>query len=120
MREPVIVGKLYVVQYPFVLEKVNLPDDDGGFSTVDRYRPGVSMESDGPYGLSEYSADGMGQRLLTVVDIHKPGRFHTRIFYTQKWKDPSGNLFGKATLRITTTQGFNRLLGEYRYPFYLD
>ena len=33
--------------------------------------------------------------LLTVVDIHKPGRFPTRVFYTRQWKDPTAKFSAK-------------------------
>jgi hypothetical protein len=45
-----------------------------------------------------------GRQILTVVDIYKPGRFPTRVFYTMKWVTPDG----KGGLKMTTVDAFRR------------
>ena len=86
---------------------------------VKSWRPGVEWEQDDEYAAHGV-AEALGEMLLTVVDIHKPGRFPTRVFYTRQWKDPNGKVFGKAGLRITTLDAFRRRLRGYMHEFWLD
>jgi hypothetical protein len=111
------IGKTYEVAYPFVLEEVDLPPDDpeGGMRSVKSWRPGVGFIHSDPNCDADSYADAFGQMLLTVVDVHKPGKYPARVFYTRKWRDPKGREFGKAGLRITTTPAFKRLLAGYRH-----
>lgn len=120
MSAPVEIGKTYSVRYPFVLEDVDLPPDDPEatqMATVKSWRPGVEWEQDewGTYGVAE----AIGEMLLTVIDVHKPGRFPTRVFYTRQWKDPNGRVFGKHGLRITTLDAFKRRMRGYMHNYYL-
>ena len=122
MKIEVETGKTYSVRYPFVLEDVELPPDDQEatqMAMVKSWRPGVDWEQADEY-RADAVAEGMGEMLLTVIDIHKPGRFPTRVFYTRQWKDPSGRVFGKGGLRITTVDAFRRLMSGYRHEFWLD
>ena len=122
MKQQIETGKTYSVRYPFVLEDVELPPDDPEATQpaiVKSWRPGVEWERDDD-GSAEAVAEAMGEMLLTVIDVHKPGRFPTRVFYTRQWKDPTGRVFGKAGLRITTIDAFRRRMSCYMHEFWLD
>lgn len=108
-------GVTFDVRFPFVRETVDL----GGPATVDGWRPGVRFElRDPPYGdESESMADGEGFMRLTVVSIHKPGRFPTRVFYTRQFTGPDGKTFGKGALRIKTLDAFRRIARAYQHPY---
>ena len=115
-------GRTYAVPFPFVLEDVEIPPDDPEATAlvkVKSWRPGIEWDTDN-YGNSEACADALGEMLLTVVDIHKPGRFPSRVFYTRQWKDPKGRVFGKGGLRITTLEAFRRRATGYRHEVYID
>ena len=124
MKLKVEIGKTYSVRYPFVLEDVELPPDDP--EALDNtpvmtksWRPGVEFEQDDggdAYGVAE----AVGEMLLTVIDVHKPGRFPTRVFYTRQWKDPNGRVFGNGGLRITTLDAFRRRMRGYMHEYWLD
>jgi hypothetical protein len=117
----VTAGDVFCVRFPFVRETVDLPDDDPegvGFVRVQSWKPGVRFEALPPYGEdSESVADAEGQMVLTVVDVHRPGRFPTRVFFTRAWVDPDGKTFGKGALRITTMQAFKRRAGSYQHEY---
>lgn len=116
------LGKTYQVPYPFVREEVELSPTDPEAThpnIVRSWRPGVDMERD-EFGATYGSAEAMGEMLLTVIDVHKPGKFPTRVFYTRQWRDPSGRVFGKSGLSITTLASFRGRLRGYRHPFWLD
>jgi hypothetical protein len=115
MKQQIAVAETYSVEYPFVRETVELFDYDGPTKT-ETWRPGVRHEPDGFDGAISV-ADAHGEMLLTVESIHRPGRFPERIFYTRQWKDPDGKLFGKGSLRITTTVAFRRMLAGYRHDY---
>lgn len=85
--------------------------------TVQSWRPGVRWVQ--VYDDSEAEAEGIGAMLLTVIDVHKPGRFPARVFFTRQWRDPDGKVFGKGGLRITTVPAFLRRTKGYMHEFEL-
>lgn len=122
MKLEVETGKTYSVRYPFVLEDVELPPDDPEATQpamVKSWRPGVEWEQEDE-GQAYGVAEAVGEMLLTVIDVHKPGRFPTRVFYTRQWKDPNGRVFGKGGLRITTLDAFRRRMRGYMHEYWLD
>lgn len=113
-------GTAFEVTYPYFREMVCLPPDDPeatSMAEVESWRPGVRWVQ--VYDDSEAEADGIGAMLLTVVDVHKPGRFPARVFFTRQWRDPDGKVFGKAGLRITTVPAFLRRTKGYMHEFKL-
>lgn len=91
-------------------------DPEGGVR--ESWKPGVEWV--GVYPDSERAeADAMGSIALTVVSVHKPGRYPERVFYVQRWVAPNGRVFGKPKLRVTTTAAFLRRSRGYRYADYI-
>jgi len=84
-----------------------------------RWVPKTRIENIGEpgYGDVEFYADGIGKRVIEVIDVHKPGRFQTRVFYRQTWIDPEGKSFGKNSLRIEGIASFESRLRGWRYRF---
>ena len=118
---PLIEGSEHAVAYPFILESVDIFEDDGegGARPVKSFswRPGTNMEPNGSGEEYYQTAHGMGSQILTVVSTHKPGKYPERVFFTRQWRDPTGKIFGKAKLRVTTSAAFRALLRGFRYPF---
>lgn len=108
-------GDSFVNVYPFVKGKFESFDENGPFQK-DTWNPGTTYEYVYP-DESAAIADGEGMQVLNVIDVHKPGRFPTRVFYTMEWVDPDGNRFGKSRLRICTLEKFQRLLAGYRFHY---
>ncbi|MFZ5621139.1 MAG: hypothetical protein ACOY5W_08980 [Pseudomonadota bacterium] len=119
MEQQITVGETYSVRYPFVREKVELFGEDGPYETMS-WRPGAEWEQEDEYRDAVACADAFGEMLLTVVSLHKPGRFPTRAFYTRQWKDPDGRVFGKGGLRISTAEKFRRISKGYRHEVWVD
>ena len=92
-------GQTYHVRYPFIRDE------------IDAWKPGCQAGTG--------YADAEGQMVLTVVSVHKPGKYPERVFYTRSWIDPAGGCFGKRGLRMTTTEAFKRLASGYRHPYEL-
>ena len=109
-------GQEYRVNYPFCLEVYTGPDMFGEIVFEESWRPGVRMEAISPEDF-EPVADGEGQMIITVVDVHKPGRYPERVFFTRKWKDPEGKIFGASKLHITTTPTFKRRIAGYYHEY---
>lgn len=109
------VGTTYEVRFPFVREVVNLFDEEGPYQD-ETWRPGVRHEPCAPDDF-EAVADGEGQMLMHVVDIHKPGRYPPRVFFTRRWRDPDGREFGRTCLRVMTEQTFKRRLRGYMHDY---
>ena len=111
------VGDIYRVVYPFIKEKVTLFDEDGP-SIEESWRPGTKPVMVYPDDSKEV-AEKEGKMILAVIDIHKPGHYPERVFYTRRWEDPDGKQFGKNNLRIISTSGFRNLL-KFRYEYEID
>lgn len=113
-------GQVFTVAHPFVREEVSLPPDDPdatGLNLVMSWRPGIRHEQTDQWGSSDTFAEGIGAQILTVVSVHRPGRYPARIFYTRQWRDPAGKLFGKPNLRIKAVSAFKTLVKGYRHGF---
>jgi hypothetical protein len=110
-------GHEYSCRYPFVVKTVMLRDEEGS-AEVESWCPGTievfRMPDD-----SDTIAHALGRMILTVVSVHRPGRYPERVFYTRQWEDPDGKVFGRNNLRVTTTGNFGRLIRGYRHPYAL-
>jgi len=106
-------GQVFEVKYPSVRDTYTEMDSDGP-CTATCWRPGVEFVSNGPRD-ADAVADGVGTQVLTVVSVHKPGKFPMRVFYTRKWRDPDGKEFGKNSLHVTVAANFTVLCQGYRY-----
>jgi hypothetical protein len=113
------IGQVFNHQYPFTRDEYYRWDGDDGKLTP-TWKPGVRFEDiSNAYngGDSEAVADAIGAQILTVIDIHKPGRFPVRVFYTVHWVTPDGKQFGKGRLRITTLDAFRRRARGFLHEF---
>ena len=110
------IGETYRVKYPFIMAEHTTVDLDGQPVCKECWRPGTRDEFVPP-DTGEAVADDEGAMLLTVVDIHKPGRYPERVFYTRKWEDPEGGAFGATKLHITTTPTFKRRATSFYYEY---
>jgi hypothetical protein len=112
-------GRIITVDFPFVLSTYREPywgPDDVNPEPVKCWKPGIEWEPAGP-GDCVAVARGMGKMVLTEVSRHKPSKYPERVFYTRRWIDPDGKVFGKPKLRITTASAFARMCNGYRQPF---
>ena len=113
-------GQEFVNQYPFV-RGTYVEFDEDGQNEVGTWNPGVRYEVAGCYGdEADVLSDGVGSQILTVVDVHKPGRYPTRVFYTVSWVTPDGRKFGKKKLRIATVEKFRRLSHGFHLHYVVD
>lgn len=116
MADVLEIGQAFNVPYPFLRVTVNLYDEDGPYK-AESWRPGTRPKLVTPDD-SEEIADGVGLQVLTIVSVHKPGRFPPRVFYTQEWVAPDGKKFGKANkCRVTVASAFRRKVRGFAYPF---
>lgn len=114
-------GDVIDISYPFVRTTFTEHDQDGS-AEVPCWAPGVRFEDSGhgDYVHTHTYADGIGQQQITVAGRFKPGKFPERVFFTRKWRDPSGHLFGKGKLHIKTLGAFRSIVSGYRYKFELS
>ena len=106
-------GQEFVGWYPFYLGTYTEHDEDGRLE-FKTWVPGVRDGFVPPdEAISVY--DGIGKIILTVISVHKPGRFPHRVFFTRQWEDPAGRRFGKSACRVATLQKFRRLAKGYRH-----
>ena len=115
MTEALKANQVFKVPYPFVWQ---VEGDIDAFK-LESWRPGVRFEPIGPEDSAAF-ADAMGFQILTVVSIHKPGKYPERVFYTRRWIDPDSEEFGNDALRVKSKVAFMKLTKGYRYDFTLE
>ena len=111
-------GERHTTDYPFV--RVAFRDFDvssGAGVFLPSWRPGIDTIETDRRCRDFCIAHGRGLLTLTVVSIHKPGRFPTRIFFTRRWTDPDGREFGKPACRVATVDKFRRTLRGYHHDW---
>jgi hypothetical protein len=112
-------GKTYTVEnYPFVRGDGSWSDELGPIADGHHWRPGLDDVMYGPEGETYPVYDGLGKQLLSIVSIHKPGRYPERVFYTRQWVDPDGKVFGKHGLKVAVAWRFKQLASGYRHDGY--
>lgn len=110
MSEPIKAGAVFRVVYPFVRDSFTLPEFDGEQYcevTTPSWKPGCGYRPDGPDSVEPF-CHAEGSMELTVIDVHKPGKYPARVFFTRQWIGPDGKKFGKTALRIMTMPAFKR------------
>lgn len=124
---PAVESGVFTVVYPFVRCRVDVfdySDEESGalFTEIDSWRPGTrnEMRGHGEYHYTVTEADGLGQMVLTVVSVHKPGRYPTRVFYTRKFITPDGKTFGKGTLHVCSLGKFRRISNAFQHEYELS
>jgi hypothetical protein len=106
-------GDWFEIPYPFIR---GVYGADMGEPDMPTWQPGIRNEWITPEETGTV-ADGLGSATFAVVDVFKPGRYPTRVFFTRTFTDPDGKTFGAKKLHIATLQKFNRLIAGYRIPF---
>jgi hypothetical protein len=117
MSTKIAAGEVIAIKYPFVRDKFVSMDPDEPDKPC--WKPGVRFENVGPEDTEAF-ADGLGQQVFTIVSIHKPGKFPTRVFYTRKWIDPDGKMFGKGTLKMLSVAPFVRRISGYWHEYTVE
>lgn len=108
-------GQVFAVTFPFLRDTFTGVGEDGFFEQP-TWIPGVRAV-DSHVNDCDYVADGEGIMTLTVVSIHRPGRYPTRVFYTRSFTTPDGKSFGKPKLRMIAAHAFRRLATRYRVDY---
>lgn len=111
-------GDVIGARYPFVRDTFSFFDVDG-LTETKTWRPGVWFEDVGTGEDTVACAHAEGEIIFTVIDVHKPGKYATRVFLTRQFRSPDGNLFGKPKLHIWTLEKFRRLARGYRYHYWI-
>ncbi|MGD1957176.1 MAG: hypothetical protein ACFBZ9_18515 [Sphingomonadales bacterium] len=103
-------GQLFEISYPFYRDEYDL------------WTPGHTSRFVHPDDF-EAVAHAEGKMILEIMDVHRPGAYPTRVFYTRRFIDPEGNPFGNErysrALRITTVPHFRRKAEGYAFDYVL-
>lgn len=113
-------GAVFTVAYPFqrgTYEHVDFDPDGSSVQKLPTWQPGIYSEYVSQEGDTENRADGVGLVEFSVISVHKPGKYPTRVFYVRSWVDPDGKRFGKPKLRITVGPVFLKLTRGYGYEY---
>lgn len=124
MSDAIKAGNVFTVVFPFVRDTYSRMDTEDGmnWSEVETlsWKPGCAYRDCAPDDTEGY-CHAEGHMELTVVDVHKPGKYPTRVFFTRQWITPDGKRFGKTNLRIMTKPAFmRRTKGWFAEPYIVD
>jgi hypothetical protein len=112
------VGEVREVVYPFIRAPYGYMDVEGPVES-ESWKPGTKDVQSYPDEF-EAVAEARGLMRLTVVSVHKPGKYPTRVFCSRRFVDPDGREFGKGKLHIMTVEKFNRLSSGYQVEYRLE
>lgn len=113
-------GAVFEVRYPFLRTVFKGYDEENGEFEQPSWKPGAEFTGEDYRGRSVYVANGEGKQIVTVVSVHQPGRFPTRVFFTRKWVTPDGVTFGKNALKIKTADAFRRMVRGYAFGYRVE
>jgi len=85
-----------------------------------RWRPGAWGTEIIPPDDARAFAHAMGECVFTVQGEYKPGRYPTRVFFTQQFVDPDGKPLKASGLKIKTKSAFKRQVDGLPFAFELD
>ncbi len=108
------------VTYPFIRTTYDSYDElEGTHAKLPTWQAGVGgMDFNGYSGtFRAFGANAEGQMILTIVSIHKPGKYPERIFYTRQYRDPDGKIYGKTNLKIMATRSLKRYFKWFGEPY---
>ncbi len=109
-------GQHIRVKFPFYTGAQEEGDVTSECCSDDVWIPGCKSEPTAS-GDHEFVAEGIGEMILKVVDMHRPGRYQERVFYTRRWVDPDGNEFNAGKLHVTTIGTFKRRAAGYYHAY---
>lgn len=104
------------IRVPFPFSKIVASMQSG--KTYYRWKAGCRWEEIETRYASEREAvaDGTGEMVLREIGRYTPPGYRERVFYTRKFIDPTGKVWGdKPKLRVMGASGFTRLCKGYRY-----
>jgi len=108
-------GDVFEIDYPF--SRTVYLDQEGGESQTWNPKPYYIQTQ---YDEGVLMADANGKCVLTVVSVHRPGKFPTRVFYTRKFINPDGATFGKSKLIIKTVGVFRKYSAGYMEVYKIE
>ncbi|MCD4509746.1 hypothetical protein LQT97_00715 [Brucella pseudogrignonensis] len=118
-KEPIEAGMIFEREHPFTLvtEKHCDPEE-----TYERWRPGAwNTEVDAPYGESvTFYANAVGRVRFSVVSIHTPPGYPTRVFYKRQFFMPDGKAYASGSLKNCIISKFRRDIKEFPINYEID
>ena len=105
------INKEYVFMCPFKTGTYSYYDEDGLCEEA-TWIPGYYFDNETQDEFIK-CADGLGKVIYKIIDIHKPGKYPTRVFYIRNWVDPDGKKFGSNKLHITTEISLKRRMNYH-------
>ena len=118
-KEPIDAGMVFERDHPFTLVVENKGDPD---CEMERWRPGAwNTEVDGPYGESlSYFANAVGRVRFSVVSVHTPPGYPTRVFYKRQFFRPDGTAYASGSLKNCIISKFRRDIKGFPINYEID
>lgn len=113
-------GCPWTVERPHPFTKTYIHGWDDGPTCFVGWRPGAwAQKADGP-DSAVAAAHAMGTCRFDVLGEYKPGRFPTRVFFTQTYIAPDGTELRGRGLRIKVKHHFVRQTQHIGFEFEID
>lgn len=108
-------GAVFERIHPFTFVQEHLSSDPA--DVIERWRPGawetVMVAPDDACA----SCHGEGTVKFTVVSIHSPPRYQTRVFFTRHFVDPEGGIYAPNKLHNRVLSKFKREIAAFGFKY---
>jgi len=96
-------GQVFERPHPFTIVRENIGDPE--FET-ERWRPGAWDVTDEDPEYASPLANGVGLVKYTVISVHKPPGYPTRVFFTRQFFLPDGSSYRGSRLKNCISSKF--------------
>lgn len=109
-------GAVFERDHPFTLVVENKGDPE--FET-ERWRPGAWDKETCGEDVKSY-ANAVGKVRFTVVSIHRPPGYPTRVFYTRQFFLPDGKSYASGSLKNSVISKFRRDVRAFPFAYEIN
>nr|WP_313011675.1 hypothetical protein [Brucella intermedia] len=110
-------GMVFERDHPFTLVVENKGDPD---FEIERWRPGAwNVVEHGPEEALA-CANAIGKVKFTVVSIHQPPGYQTRVFYKRQFFMPDGEAYASGSLKNCIISKFRRDIRGFPFEYTVE
>ncbi|MGR9413118.1 hypothetical protein [Rhizobium leguminosarum] len=111
----VVAGAVFERKHPFTWVEARQSDDPA--DVIERWRPGAWETTLIPPDDACAACHGEGTVKYTVISVHKPARYQTRVFFTRHFCDPEGGWYAPNKLHHRVMTKFLSEIEEFGFRY---
>jgi hypothetical protein len=111
----IAAGAVFERDHPFSFVQERLSSDPA--DVIERWRPGAWETTLVGPDDARAACHGIGKVKFTVVSVHSPPRYQTRVFFTRHFVDPEGGLYTPNKLHHRVLSHFKREIAGFAFKY---